>query len=75
MHPELFNLQLPHVLVNIFHVKKITLYTYVFLVAIGTLIASIYTKWSTKRCSECKFFQYIILFHCITDFGGSRKIK
>ncbi|PCI06679.1 MAG: prolipoprotein diacylglyceryl transferase [Flavobacteriaceae bacterium] len=37
MHPELF------------HIGNITIYTYAFLIALGTLVASIYTKWSAKR--------------------------
>jgi len=37
MHPELF------------HIGNTTIYTYAFLIALGTLVASIYTKWSVKR--------------------------
>ena len=37
MHPELF------------HFGKITIYTYASLIAIGTLVASIYTKWRAKK--------------------------
>ena len=37
MHPELF------------HIGNITIYTYAFLIALGTLVASIYTKWSAMR--------------------------
>ena len=37
MHPELF------------HIGKITIYTYAFLIVLGTLVASIYTKWRAKK--------------------------
>ncbi len=37
MHPE------------IFHIGNITIYTYAFLIATGTLVASIYTKWRAKK--------------------------
>jgi len=37
MHPELF------------HIGSVTIYTYAFLIALGTLVASLYTKWSVKK--------------------------
>ncbi len=37
MHPELF------------HIGKITIYTYAFLIALGTLVAALYTKWRAKK--------------------------
>ena len=37
MHPELF------------HIGKITIYTYAFLIVLGTLVASMYTKWRAKE--------------------------
>ena len=37
MHPELF------------HIGSITIYTYAFLIALGTLIAALYTKWRTRE--------------------------
>lgn len=37
MHPELF------------HIGNITIYTYAFLIALGTLVASAYTKWRAKK--------------------------
>lgn len=49
MYPELYNLQLPDVLVNIFNIKEVTIYTYAFLIALGTLIAGLYTKWSARK--------------------------
>lgn len=49
MHPELFNLQLPDVFVNFFNIKEVTIYTYAFLIVVGVLIASIYTRWSAKK--------------------------
>ncbi|GGG43427.1 prolipoprotein diacylglyceryl transferase [Bizionia arctica] len=49
MHPELFQFSLPEFLSNIFGVSDITVYTYAFLIALGTLVAAQYTKWSAKR--------------------------
>ncbi len=43
MHPELFNFQLP------FYTHNVTIYTYAFCIVIGTLLASLYTKWSAKK--------------------------
>ncbi len=37
MHPELF------------HIGNFTIYTYAFCIVIGTLVASVYTKWSAKK--------------------------
>jgi len=37
MHPELF------------HIGKITIYSYAVLIALGTLVASLYTKWRAKE--------------------------
>ncbi|PHR73190.1 MAG: prolipoprotein diacylglyceryl transferase [Lutibacter sp.] len=37
MHPELF------------HIGNITIYTYAFCIVVGTLVASIYTKWRAKK--------------------------
>jgi len=37
MHPELF------------HIGKITIYSYAVLIVLGTLVASIYTKWRAKK--------------------------
>lgn len=37
MHPELF------------HIGNITIYTYAFLIVLGTVVASIYTKWRAKQ--------------------------
>jgi len=43
MHPELFNFQLP------FYTHNVTIYTYAFCIVIGTLLASLYTKWRAKK--------------------------
>lgn len=37
MHPELF------------HIGNITIYSYAFLIVLGTVVASIYTKWRSKK--------------------------
>lgn len=41
MQPELFSF--------LFNNKQITIYTYAFCIVLGTLLASIYTKWRTKK--------------------------
>ncbi|AMC10776.1 hypothetical protein Lupro_05765 [Lutibacter profundi] len=43
MHPELFNFYLP------FYTHNVTVYTYAFCIVIGTLLASLYTKWRAKK--------------------------
>ncbi len=54
MHPELF------------HIGPITIYTYAFLIVLGTLVASIYTKWRARKELENinlsnNFFYYIFI--------------
>ncbi|WP_452228555.1 prolipoprotein diacylglyceryl transferase [Lacinutrix sp. MEBiC02404] len=49
MFPKLFDFSLPDVLVNLFGVEQVTVYTYATLIAIGTLIAALYTKRTAKR--------------------------
>jgi phosphatidylglycerol:prolipoprotein diacylglycerol transferase len=49
MHPELFNFQLPDFLSNLFNRQEVTLYSYATCIVLGTLIATLYTKWSAKR--------------------------
>ncbi len=34
---------------ELFHIGKTTIYTYAFLIVLGTLVASIYTKWRAKK--------------------------
>ncbi len=34
---------------ELFHIGGVTIYTYAFLIALGTLVASLYTKWSVKK--------------------------
>lgn len=49
MYPELFSFSLPDYLSNFFGVTNVTVFTYAFLIALGSLIAGVYTKWSAKR--------------------------
>ena len=49
MHPELFNFYLPDFLANLFGVRHITIYSYATLIALGSLVAALYTKCSAKR--------------------------
>lgn len=43
MHPELFSFHFP------FNTQEITVYTYAFCIVLGTLIASLYTKYTAKK--------------------------
>ena len=43
MHPQLFHFEFP------FSSHHFTIYTYAFCIVLGTLLASIYTKWSAKK--------------------------
>ncbi|NOR29435.1 MAG: prolipoprotein diacylglyceryl transferase [Lutibacter sp.] len=43
MYPQLFHFEFP------FSSQQVTIYTYAFCIVLGTLIASLYTKWRTKN--------------------------
>lgn len=49
MHPELLEFSLPEFFVSMLGVDRVTIYSYAFLIAFGTLVAGIYTKWSVKK--------------------------
>jgi phosphatidylglycerol:prolipoprotein diacylglycerol transferase len=49
MFPELFKFSIPDFLSSFIGAKYITIYSYATLIALGTLIAALYTKWSAKR--------------------------
>lgn len=49
MHPELFTFQLPDFLTRFLNTQEVTIYTYAFCIVLGTLIASLYTKWRAKK--------------------------
>lgn len=49
MYPQLFNFKLPDFLSNLFNLQEITIYTYAFCIVLGTLLASLYTKWRAKK--------------------------
>ncbi len=67
MHPVLFNFQLP------FYSHNVTIYTYAFCIVIGTLVASLYTKWRAKKDLNIVYlpnsFFYIIF---IAGFIGGK---
>jgi len=48
MFPKLFDFSLPDFLASLFGVEQVTVYTYATLIALGTLIAALYTKRSAK---------------------------
>ena len=67
MHPELFSFNLP------FSSQQITIYTYAFCIVLGTLIASLYTKWNAKKELGIKNLQnsfFYIVF--IAGFVGGK---
>lgn len=49
MFPDLFNFSLPDFLLTIFGIQEITIYSYAALIALGTLVAAIYTRWRAKK--------------------------
>ncbi|MEJ6791365.1 MAG: hypothetical protein QNK89_01125 [Lacinutrix sp.] len=67
MYPELFDFSLPDFLANLFGVHKAVVYTYTTSIAVGTLIAVIYTKWRTKKelngldLSNTFFYAFLLL--------------
>ena len=67
MHPELFSFHLP------FSSQQVTIYTYAFCIVLGTLIASLYTKWNAKKELGIKNLQnsfFYIVF--IAGFVGGK---
>jgi phosphatidylglycerol---prolipoprotein diacylglyceryl transferase len=52
MHPELIHFQLPSFLSSIFHIGEVTIYSYAFCVAFGSLLTVLYTKWAAKKYLE-----------------------
>jgi len=49
MYPELFKFHLSDFFASLLGVAQITVYSYAILIALGTLIAALYTKWSAKK--------------------------
>ncbi|WP_055442218.1 prolipoprotein diacylglyceryl transferase [Lacinutrix himadriensis] len=49
MFPKLLDFSLPDFLASLFGVEQVTVYTYATLIALGTLIAALYTKRSAKK--------------------------
>lgn len=49
MYRDLFHFNLPDLLSNFIHVEQVTVYTYAFCIALGSLVATLYTKWSAKK--------------------------
>lgn len=49
MFPELFDFSLPNFLARLLGVEQVTVYTYATFIAVGTLIATLYTKWRAKK--------------------------
>ncbi|UMB60360.1 prolipoprotein diacylglyceryl transferase [Lutibacter sp. A80] len=49
MYPQLFTFHLPEFLSNFLNIQEVTIYTYAFCIASGTLVAALYTKWRAKK--------------------------
>ena len=49
MFPKLLEFSLSDFFSNLFGVKQITIYSYATLIALGTLVAGLYTKWRAKK--------------------------
>lgn len=49
MYPELLEFSLPEFFVSMLGVDRVTIYSYAFLIVVGTLVVGIYTKWSAKK--------------------------
>lgn len=49
MYPELLEFSLPEFFLSVLGVDHITIYSYAFLIVLGTFIACIYTKWRAKK--------------------------
>ncbi|TYB72380.1 prolipoprotein diacylglyceryl transferase [Bizionia algoritergicola] len=49
MFTELFSFSLPDFLSRILGIQEITIYSYAALIALGTLVAAIYTRWRAKK--------------------------
>ena len=67
MYPELFHFQLPGFMWKLFHIKHVTVYTYAFCIALGCLIAAIYTKRAARKDLQIQdlsnnFFYLIFIF-------------
>lgn len=72
MYRELLNFNLPDLLSNLINVKQVTVYTYAFCIALGSLVATLYTKWSAKKDLAIELsnsFFYIIF---IAGFIGGK---
>lgn len=49
MFPKLFDFTLPEFFSNLFGFEQVTVFTYAVLIALGSLVAGIYTKWRAKK--------------------------
>jgi len=66
MHPELFSFHLP------FGSLQVTIYSYAFCIAFGTLLAVIYTKWQAKKTLKITLSNNFFYLVFIAGFIGGK---
>lgn len=72
MQPELFHFNLPDFLHSLFHTKQVTVYTYAFLIALGSLAAGLFTKWSAKKDLGIELSNSFFYMIFIAGFVGGK---
>ena len=72
MHPELFHFNLPDFLSNLLHIKQITVYTYAFCIALGSLLAALFTKWSARKDLGIELSNSFFYMIFIAGFVGGK---
>lgn len=72
MHSELFHFNLPDFIANLFHTKQVTVYTYAFCIALGSLLAALYKKRSAKKDLEIELSNSFFYMIFIAGFVGGK---
>ncbi len=72
MQPELFHFNLPDFLHSLFHTKQVTVYTYAFLIALGSLFAGLFTKWSARKDLGIELSNSFFYMIFIAGFVGGK---
>ena len=72
MHSELFHFSLPDFLSNLFHVKQVIVYTYAFFIALGSLFAALFTKWSARKDLGIELSNTFFYMIFIAGFVGGK---
>lgn len=72
MHSELFHFSFPDFLSNLFHVKQVTVYTYAFCIALGSLAAALFTKLCAKKDLGIELSNSFFYMIFIAGFVGGK---